>query len=110
MYWVVAISNRTTPLIDSYNPGTHLAALKATLEFAISPHARHHLRAKAMGIKTRQDSRTRIATRARDYVQGPNWRHPDLLSHIIVAFSRAFRRIGECRDPLYVRPMVFGPL
>ena len=59
-----------------------------------------------MVVKTRQDSGTRIATQARDYLRNPNWRHAGVIYHIGVAFPRVFRRIGECRYPPYVHSMV----
>ena len=93
---------QSAPLIDLDTPETFAKFFKAASEFAIFPHAERRVRAKAVGVKTRQDSRTWIATQARGYLQDLNWRHAGPTDHIGVAVSRAFRRFGICRVPLYV--------
>ena len=101
-----ATSNRSTPLMDSDNPETFSAFSRTPLEFAISPHAKRRVHAEAMGIETRQDSWARMAIRARDKLQGPNWRRADFIDNVSVADSRASRRIGKFRYPLYAHPMM----
>lgn len=47
-----------------------------------------------------------IANQLRDYSQEPNGKHANHIDGISVAFSKAPRRVGECRYPLYVTSMM----
>ena len=67
-------SNRSAHLLD-----LDLKCFRATLKFAISRHAKRHLRAEAIGIESRPDSRQWIADKANNYLQHPNWISAGLL-------------------------------
>ena len=60
--------------MDMDNQATYSKFFKPALEFAISPFAERHVHADAMGIKIRQNSRGRIVTTLRGYLQDPNLR------------------------------------
>ena len=59
---------------------------------AVPPHAIHHPRAET------------AAHRVRDYLQGPNWRHADIVGNLRAAPSKNVLGVGRRRCPFYDTP------
>ena len=51
----LGIPLRSTPFINTDSPATHLKFRKRAPGFAMVPHARRHVYAESMGIRTRLD-------------------------------------------------------
>ena len=72
-----------------------------TLHFAVFPHLSRHHEAAAASIGRNKEAWNWIQSQVRTGIQDPEWGHKELISNIGASVRRLFRRIGNCRDPLY---------
>ena len=110
----VGIQQRSVQHVDLDNPALYLRFLTPGWGFAIFPNAARHPRAEIVSLKSKLDSRERMAHQVRDYYQEPNWKFANLIDTLSAAFWKVSRRVRCRRYPLYVTPSrakdMFDPL
>ena len=81
-------------------------ALMHELDYAIFPHVNNHPRAVFSGLGDREGSWNWFLMRVRHGVKDPQWRRSELADNLSAPLPKLFRRIGDCRYPLYLAPKV----
>ena len=110
----MGIQQRSVQHVDLDNPALYLRFLTPGWGFAIFPNAARHPRAEIVSLKSKLDSRERMAHQVRDYYQEPNWKFANLIDTLSAAFWKVSRRVRCRRYPLYATPSrakdMFDPL
>ena len=97
----LAARPRGAPLSNSDNPDMYLKFFKVAMEFDLSPHMKCHLRAEAIGVRTRADAWKWIPDQVTSPLTDLQWLRAHVAGNICVISPRISRRLGMRRYPWY---------